>query len=212
MIEGVEAGCWYLRQSSDDRPYSLHQSSGDGAPHCLCHCHCHCHWPCPSRPPPDVTFPRGEEMVQMAMGEQLRESAMLAMGCFSNAPDPLMWLISENGLTTVASEAWQGPRSCRAGQKGNAAFQVIEDALQSLQRPAYNSTIEHKAQSTKHMHAAPPNRAPLAVLPATASTWSDPMDALLCNNTVPGMELGPWSPEDGLADRSVTLGSLTQAV
>jgi hypothetical protein len=140
-------------------------------------------------------------MVQMAMaiGEQLRESAnprcwrcdIFKCPLFPD-PDSLRRLISENGLTTttttatttVAIKAW--PQELQSGAKCERRFSGHRgcSAAPSLQ-------LNHRAQSIKHMHAAPRKRASGAVLPA--STWSDPMDALPCNNTVPGMELGAWS-------------------
>ena len=90
-------------------------------------------------------------MIQMAMGEQLRE---ICDGMFSNTPDFLGWLISENGLTTTTVAIRMAKlQELQSGAKCERPLSRSSRMLYSSQLPAPNSPIEHRV--TKHMHAAP---------------------------------------------------------
>jgi hypothetical protein len=80
---------------------------------------------------------------------------------FSNTPDPLGWLISENGLTTTTvairmaklQELQSGAKCERPLSRSSRMLYSSQLTAHSSQLPAPNSPIEHRV--TKHMHAAP---------------------------------------------------------
>jgi hypothetical protein len=96
-------------------------------------------------------------MVQMVMGEQLRESRDAGDGMFSNTPpDPLR-----------CDDKREWPHDLQSGAKCERRFPghrgCSADCSSQLQTPNFQLTahhLVHRAQRTTHMHAAPRKRAP----------------------------------------------------